>query len=49
MSNLLHTFENTPTFESKMYKSEVDYYLRSTEGQKVIAKQYVGLPYDEID
>lgn len=49
MSNLLHTFEDTPKFVSKIHTSEIDYYLRSEVGQKIIAEQYVGLPYDEID
>ncbi|MBT5187948.1 MAG: 4-hydroxybenzoate 3-monooxygenase [Kordiimonadaceae bacterium] len=48
MSNLLHKFEGKSAFEEKMHKSELDYYLRTETGQKIIADQYVGLPYDEI-
>jgi len=49
MSNLLHKFKGTSEFEQKMHKSELDYYLRTETGQKIIAEQYVGLPYDEIE
>lgn len=49
MSNLLHTFEGTSEFERKIHTSELEYYLRSVVGKKVIAEQYVGLPYVKID
>ncbi len=48
MSNMLHTFEETSDFEDKMYTSEIDYYLSSEAGKRVIAEQYVGLPFEEI-
>lgn len=48
MSNMLHKFGETSDFEAKMYESEIEYFLRSDTGRKVIAEQYVGLPYDEI-
>ncbi|MDP5029459.1 4-hydroxybenzoate 3-monooxygenase [Paraglaciecola sp.] len=56
MSNMLHDFKDDAgkannmdqkTFERFM-KSELDFYLNSKAGQKVIAEQYVGLPYPEI-
>ena len=54
MSNMLHNFADevstgmaNETF-SRFMDSERDYYLRTEEGRKVIAKQYVGLPYEEI-
>ncbi|NOZ66815.1 MAG: 4-hydroxybenzoate 3-monooxygenase [Alphaproteobacteria bacterium] len=48
MSNMLHKFEETSDFEDKMYTSEIDYYLSSEAGRRVIAEQYVGLPFEEI-
>ncbi|MEP4892266.1 MAG: 4-hydroxybenzoate 3-monooxygenase [Aliiglaciecola sp.] len=56
MSNMLHDFKDDAgeannmdqkTFERFM-KSELDFYLSHEEGQKVIATQYVGLPYPQI-
>ncbi len=49
MSNILHKFEGTSEFEVKIHNSEIEYYLKSKAGQAVIAEQYVGLPYDEIE
>ena len=54
MSNMLHDFgdEVATGMQSETYArfmdSERDYYLRSEEGRKVIARQYVGLPYEEV-
>lgn len=48
MSNMLHKFEDTSEFNEKMYASEIEYYLSSEAGKRVIAEQYVGLPYDDI-
>lgn len=54
MSNMLHNYGdvdldgmNSKTF-SRFMTSELDYYLNSEEGLKVIANQYVGLPYEEL-
>lgn len=55
MSNMLHQFDDEKvnngmdqqTFARFMH-SERDYYLHSEEGQRVIAQQYVGLPYPQI-
>ena len=54
MSNMLHNFGDevatgmdTRTF-SRFMDSERDYYLRSEEGKTVIARQYVGLAYENI-
>ena len=54
MSNMLHNFgeEVATGMDSKTFSrfmdSERDYYLHTEEGRKVIAKQYVGLPYEEV-
>jgi len=54
MSNMLHDFGtessqgmNDRAFE-KFMESERDYYLGTEEGLRVIARQYVGLPYESI-
>lgn len=52
---MLHTFEDEISnngLESQMFerfmKSEADYHLNSENGRRVIAEQYVGLPYEEL-
>jgi len=54
MSNMLHNFGDVEshdlegqTFERFM-ESELSYFLGSESGRKVIAEQYVGLPYEEL-
>ena len=54
MSNMLHDYKGsdvadmgTETF-SRFMASELDYYLRSESGRRVIAEQYVGLPYEDV-
>lgn len=54
MSNMLHTYGDvdldgitSKTF-SRFMDSELDYYLNTEEGLKVIANQYVGLPYEGL-
>lgn len=54
MSNMLHDFQtmdvdgmSSETF-SRFMESELSYYLSSESGRKVIAEQYVGLPYGEL-
>ena len=33
---------------SRFMQSQLDYYLGSENGRRVIAEQYVGLPYEKI-
>jgi p-hydroxybenzoate 3-monooxygenase len=54
MSNMLHNFaddkvsaSDSATFERFMH-SELDFFLNHEEGQKVIATQYVGMPYENV-
>ena len=54
MSNMLHNYRDmdlsdmkSGTF-SRFMDSELDYYLSSDLGRKVIAEQYVGLPYEAL-
>ena len=49
MTDLLHNFDETKDeFDKKMEKSELSYFLNSDAGKKVIAEQYVGLPYEDL-
>ena len=54
MSSMLHNFGETTVsdMDSKTFdrfmSSELDYYLNHEEGLKVIANQYVGLAYEDI-
>jgi p-hydroxybenzoate 3-monooxygenase len=54
MSNMLHNYQGadiadmgSQTF-SRFMDSELDYYLNSENGRRVIAEQYVGLAYEEL-
>lgn len=52
MSNLLHEFGSVDTLDmdalttQRFMNSELDFYLNSVNGRKVIAEQYIGLPYE---
>ena len=54
MSNMLHDFGDEVTSGmtgetfSRFMDSERDYYLRTEAGRRVIAEQYVGLPYEQL-
>lgn len=55
MTNMMHDFGTefsgsgmTPLMQQRFMQSELDYYLNSENGRKVIAEQYVGLPYEDL-
>lgn len=54
MSNMLHNYQGMQVADmggvtfSRFMDSELDYYLNSDNGRKVIAEQYVGLPYEAV-
>lgn len=54
MSTMLHDFSDeaeTPLdglFQNRMAESELEYYLTNEAGMKMIANQYVGLPYEDL-
>lgn len=54
MSNMLHDFGSVVASDLKgdtfarFMESELNYYLNSPSGLKVIAEQYVGLPYEDL-
>ena len=54
MTSMLHDFGDlsfgnmSGATYARFMESELDYYLNSESGQRVIADQYVGLPYEEL-
>ena len=52
MTNMLHHFDGEQKFQrafvEKMADSELEFYLQNEAGMKLIAEQYVGLPYEQI-
>lgn len=52
MTSMLHHFDETDqehqSFMDKMTDSELDFYLENQAGMSIIAQQYVGLPYEQI-
>lgn len=54
MSNMLHDYGNVQVGDmtketfTRFMESELSYYTGTEEGRKVIAQQYVGLPYEEL-
>lgn len=54
MTNMLHNFDDLGSHDMdshtfmRFMESELSYYLESENGQKVLAEQYVGLPYEEL-
>jgi p-hydroxybenzoate 3-monooxygenase len=55
MSNMLHNYQGADVADmgsdtfAKFMDSELRYYLESECGRRVIAEQYVGLPYETLD
>ncbi len=45
MTSLLHDFPQFSSFERRMQAAEFDYLLSSENAQRVLAENYVGLPY----
>ncbi|MEJ2045348.1 MAG: 4-hydroxybenzoate 3-monooxygenase [Reinekea sp.] len=54
MSNMLHDYGDVQVSDmtsetfSRFMDSELAYYAETEEGRRVIAQQYVGLPYEEV-
>lgn len=53
MTNMLHHFDSEQKYQrafvEKMADSELEFYLHNDAGMQLIAEQYVGLPYDQIE
>jgi p-hydroxybenzoate 3-monooxygenase len=47
MTSMLHNLGDG--FERRIMESQLDYYTGTEDGLKVIAEQYVGLPYEEVE
>jgi p-hydroxybenzoate 3-monooxygenase len=45
MTSLMHQFPDNGSFGAKMQAAELDYLFGSTAAQKVLAENYVGLPF----
>nr|WP_298415071.1 4-hydroxybenzoate 3-monooxygenase [uncultured Halomonas sp.] len=49
MTSTLHKFSEEEDFGARMQWAELDYYTGSEAGLKVIAENYVGLPYEPLE
>ena len=49
MTSMLHRFDEHDDFSQRICASELDYFVSSEAGQKTIAENYVGLPYEAIE
>ncbi|CAG4883283.1 p-hydroxybenzoate hydroxylase [Georgfuchsia toluolica] len=47
MTNLLHFFPDTNSFDQKALEAELDYVVHSLAGRTMLAENYVGLPFDD--
>ena len=45
MTRLLHLFPNEPPFDARMQRAELDLLYESEAARRVLAENYVGLPY----
>ncbi len=54
MTNMMHNFGDMSSHElegetfERFMESELSYFTGSENGKRVIAEQYVGLPYEEL-
>jgi p-hydroxybenzoate 3-monooxygenase len=48
MTNMLHSFDESE-IEGRIRSSELRFFLDEEAGRRVIAQQYVGLPYEDIE
>lgn len=50
MTNTLHKFSDSfmSKFDQRIYEEELNFYLNNETGQKLLAQQYVGLPYEQL-
>jgi p-hydroxybenzoate 3-monooxygenase len=46
MTSMLHDFGDV--FDRKLMNSELEYFTGTDAGLRVLAEQYVGLPYEEV-
>jgi len=48
MTSLLHRFPDRSAFDGKVQRAELDYVLSSTAGQRALAENYTGLPFNPV-
>ena len=48
MTSMLHRLSDNP-FDHRIQLAELDYFTGSEEGRRTIARNYVGLPYQNVD
>lgn len=44
-TSLMHSFNNEPAIDAKLHRSELEYLIGSQAARKVMAENYVGLPW----
>jgi p-hydroxybenzoate 3-monooxygenase len=49
MTSMLHQFPEADGFSQRIAQSELEYFVDSEAGRKIIAENYVGLPYEAIE
>ncbi|CAI9005739.1 hypothetical protein EMIT0P294_90006 [Pseudomonas sp. IT-P294] len=49
MTSMLHKFPGTDAFSQRMQQTELEYFVGSEAGRKIIAENYVGLRYEPIE
>ncbi len=47
MTAMLHRFDGTDPFEHRVQLAEIDYVAGSEAARRMLAENYVGLPYDD--
>ena len=47
MTSMLHRFRDNTPFMDRLQRSELDYVTRSEAGGRMLAENYVGLPFDD--
>lgn len=48
MTSMLHSFDESE-IEGRIRSSELSFFLKEEAGRRVLAQQYVGLPYEDIE
>jgi len=47
MTSLTHRFPDTDAFGSRLQEAELELLFRSEAAQRVLAENYVGLPFED--
>lgn len=49
MTNMLHRFPDHDSFARRIQRAELRYYTQHEAGRRVLAENYVGLPFDTLE